>query len=177
MRHPTRYGPWSIALPALLASAATLVIPGAGTGSTPAGAVLLAVGALALLAGHTWGLLVLVPAHIAIAGRLWPQVAIAGTGDALPIAALAIVLVTMIPTVALSAMAMPGIVATLFPEQSPRRRSLLVAAGALCLAAALVVPALTARSARRVERAEATASGPTPSASSTRSAGAGSPRE
>src|SRR5262245_6981242 len=145
MRHPTRYGPWSIALPALLASIATLVVPGAGTGSTAAGAVCLAVGALALLAGHTWGLLVLVPAHVVIAGRLWPQIAIAGTGDALPVAALAVVLVTMIPTVTLSAMAMPGIVAALFPEQSPRRRAVLVAAGALCLAAALIVPALTAR--------------------------------
>jgi len=134
-----------------------MFVPGAANGSSAAGAVLLAVGALALLAGHMWGLLVLVPAHVALAGRLWPQVALAGAGDAMPIAALAVVLVTMVPTVALSAVAMPGIVATLLPERSPRVRSLVVACGALCLAAALIVPAMTTRVPRRGVQADRTA--------------------
>jgi hypothetical protein len=125
-----------------------MVIPGSTSGSTSAGAVCLAVGALALLAGHSWSLLLLVPAHVAMAGRLWPQVAIAGSGDPLPIVALSIVLVTMIPTVALSAMAMPQIVATLLPDRSPRVRSLIVAAGALSLALALILPAFLAPPAR-----------------------------
>src|SRR5688572_32611132 len=132
MRSPPRHGPWSIAVPALLASAAVMVVPGAANAAGAAGAACLALGALALLAGHTWGLLVLMPAHVALAGRFWPQVALAGTAqEPLTVAALALVLVTMIPTVALSALAMPGIVATLLPERSSRVRSLVVGAAAL----------------------------------------------
>ncbi len=130
-----------------------MFVPGAG-GSSAAVGVLLAVGALALLAGHAWGLLVLMPAHVALAGKLWPQVALAGTSDTPSVAALAVVLVTMVPTVALSAVAMPGIVATLLPERSPRARSLVVAAGALCLAAALIVPAVAVRAPRRAVQAD-----------------------
>jgi hypothetical protein len=113
--------------------------------TTGAGATTLAVGALALLAGHTWGLLVMVPAHVVLVGRLWPAIAIASSGD-LSIgetAAIAVVLTTALPTLILGAVALPGIVGHLLPERSPRLRAMVVAGGALALAAALILPALS----------------------------------
>lgn len=142
-----RYGPWSIALPAFAAAIAAMATPNAG-GSTGAGATCLAVGALALLAGHTWGLLVLVPAHVAIVGRLWPTIAIGPS--ALPsgdVAAVTVVLVAFVPVLALGAVALPGIIGHLLPDRTPRARALVVSSGALLLAAALVVPAFMAHSA------------------------------
>jgi hypothetical protein len=146
-----RYGPWSIALPALVGACAAMVTPGAG-GTTGAGATCLAVGALALLAGHTWGLLVLVPAHVVLVGRLWPAVALpaAGAAEAGSTAAIAVVLVTALPTLALSAVALPAIIAHILPDRTARGRSFLVAAGALALAAALIVPAVVESSRRSV---------------------------
>lgn len=136
-----RYGPWSIALPALAGAIAAMVTPVAG-GTTGAGAACLAVGALALLAGHTWGLLVLVPAHVAIVGRLWPQIPTLGSSE---VAAVAVVLVSFLPVLALGAALLPGIIAHLLPDRTPRTRALVVSSGALLLAAALIVPAFLTR--------------------------------
>ncbi|HKA90494.1 MAG TPA: hypothetical protein VKE22_22685 [Haliangiales bacterium] len=71
---------------ALVAAGAAL-FPGVSSSVAP-GAALLAVGGLALLAGHAWAQMVAAPAHVALAGR-------AAIGA--PTATLAIVAVTALP--------------------------------------------------------------------------------
>ena len=56
----------------LASSLAALALP--SSGYTAEIAATLAVGALALLAGHTWGLLVVTLADVVLLGRVWPLV-------------------------------------------------------------------------------------------------------
>ena len=89
---------------------AALTIPGP-SGTTAAGAALLAVGAIALLAGHTWGLMVAVPAHITSSGgsgRRWCSTR----------RRRAIVLVTALPALALTAI-IPAADRAPSPRRSP----------------------------------------------------------
>jgi hypothetical protein len=111
-------------------------------GTTAAAAALLAVGALAVLAGHTWGLLVSVPSHVTLVGRVWPTLGDATTASTPQVGATAIVLVTALPAMALIAFVLPQMARHLFPDRAPRTRALIVAASAMMLAAALVVPAI-----------------------------------
>lgn len=146
MRRRRELGPWWVALPALGGASAALVVPGLSSTAT-AGATLLAVGALALLAGHTWGLVVVVPSHLTLVGRLWPALALSGPGHTPPggpigSGAIAIVLVTALPALALSGVVLPHVVDHLLEGRSPRVQALTVAAVALLLAASLVLPAL-----------------------------------
>jgi hypothetical protein len=141
-----RLGPLWVALPALGGAAAALLVPGASA-TANAGATMLAVGALALLAGHTWGLLVVVPSHLTLVGRLWPALALSGPGHAaaggdLGTGAIAVVLATALPALILSAVLLPRLVGHLLSDRSPRTRALTVAAAAVLLAASLVLPAL-----------------------------------
>ncbi len=53
--------------------AALAVLPLPTVSDTPEIASILAVGAIALLAGHRWGLAVVVLADIALIGALWPR--------------------------------------------------------------------------------------------------------
>ena len=76
---------------ALLGAGAAL-FPGVSS-NTASGAALLAVGALALLAGHAWADIVSAPAHIALAGRTLAE------GSAVTIA---IVVATALPALAFS---------------------------------------------------------------------------
>jgi hypothetical protein len=142
----SRPGPWWVAVPALLGAAAGLIVPGV-TGSTSAGAAVLGVGALALLAGHTWGLMVVLAAHTTLVGRLWPSVAhvgvgVSGVGGAQGAASIAVVLVTALPSIALTAILLPEVARLLFPERSRKTHGLFVAGVTLMLAASLVLPAL-----------------------------------
>jgi hypothetical protein len=129
-----------VAFPALAGAAAAMVLPSA-SGTTTAGATLLAVGALALLAGHTWGLLVLVPSHATLVGRVAPSVATHGGlhGNAV---AVAIVLVTALPGMVLGALLLPRIVEAVAPHTPKRAQAVAVAFLALSLACCLIVPAL-----------------------------------
>ena len=139
-----RYGPLWVSLPALAGATAALMVPGVSSTAT-AGATLLAVGALALLAGHTWGLLVVVPSHLVLVGRLWPVLALYGPGQpeggAMGTVAVAVVLVTALPALGLSAVLLPRIVGHLLVDRSPRMQSFVVAGAAALLAAAMVLPA------------------------------------
>jgi hypothetical protein len=139
-----RYGPLWVALPALGGAAAALIVPGVSSTAT-AGATLLAVGALALLAGHTWGLLVVVPSHLVLVGRLWPVLALYGPGQpeggSIGTGAVAVVLVTALPALALSAVLLPRIVGHLMGNRSAREQGWVVAGAAALLAAAMVLPA------------------------------------
>src|SRR5688572_15076757 len=114
--HPRerRFGPLWVALPALGGAIAALMVPGASNTAT-AGATMLAVGALALLAGHTWGLIVVVSSHITLVGRLWPALALVGPGHSLEggmlgAATISVVLVTALPAIGLSAILLPRMV-------------------------------------------------------------------
>ena len=140
---PSRRGPWAVCVTALAGAGATLLLP-AMSGTAAAGAALLVVGALALLAGHAWGLMVSIPAHLTLVGRIWPQLALAGTGskvDMVHAAASAIVIVTAVPALALAAVVLPQIARHLLPAGTRRTRSLVVAGSAAALAAALILPA------------------------------------
>jgi hypothetical protein len=134
-------GPSWVCISALAGAAAALLLPG-GSGTTGAGAALLAVGALALLAGHTWGLMVSIPAHITLVGRIWPQLAQVSAAATLRQAAVAVVLVTALPALALTAVVLPEMARHLLPERSQRVRGLFVAGSAVALAAALILPAV-----------------------------------
>jgi len=136
----SRRGPWSLCLTALAAAGAALLLPEI-SGTAAAGAALLAVGALALLAGHTWGLMVSIPSHLTLVGRLWPQLSLAG-GSSLRAAAIALILVTAVPALALAAVVLPQIADRLLPRSTRRMRAAVVAGSALALAAALIVPAI-----------------------------------
>lgn len=135
-----------VGLPALVGAVAALALPGV-TSAVSAEAAMLAVGALALFAGHTWGLIVVVSSHVPLVGRLWPVLAdVHGAPNgpwagSLGPAVVAVVIVTALPTLILAATLLPRMVEQLTPEQSPRARSLLVAATALVLGASLVLPA------------------------------------
>jgi len=61
------------ALLALLSAASAMVLPGPAGQLTGFSSVLL-VGALALLAGHAWGVLVIASAEVLILGKAWPIV-------------------------------------------------------------------------------------------------------
>jgi hypothetical protein len=108
------------------------------------------VGALALLAGHTWGLMVSIPSHVTLAGHVWPalaakaglNMAAAAPSGSLELGAMAVVLVTALPALALTAFVLPQIASHLFHDRGRRVRGLFVAGSALALAASLIVPAL-----------------------------------
>lgn len=139
-----RLGPLWVVVPALMAGVAALAIPGATSTATAEGTVL-AVGALALLAGHTWGLIVVVSSHVSLVGRLWPalaQVTPDHEPSTLGTSAIAVVLVTALPTLILAALLLPRVAGHLLADKSPRIRALCVGGGALFLAASLVLPAL-----------------------------------
>jgi hypothetical protein len=132
-------------VPALAGAVAALALPGT-TSAASAEAAMLAVGALALLAGHTWGLLVVVSSHVPLVGRLWPALAqVHGSaghpGDSSSAGAVAVVLVTALPAVILGTLLLPRMVRHVFPDGSPRAHSLCVTGMALLLGASLVLPA------------------------------------
>ncbi len=131
-----------VAFPALGGALVALALPGA-SGTTAAGATVLAVGALALLAGHGWGLFVSVPSHVTLAGRLWPSLLLQHPGAHHAIAA-AVVLVTALPALALTVVILPQIANHLLADRGPRARTAFVACSAAGLIASLIVPALVA---------------------------------
>ena len=140
MRKISPRGPWWVALPALAGAFAALALPGP-TGSTAAIASVLAVGALALLAGHAWGLLVVAAADVMLLGHVWPILAFAGGGQTQSQAAAATALVSALPGLALLGVAMPALVDVVLDEPSARVRSAGVAMCAVGAALAIVLPA------------------------------------
>jgi hypothetical protein len=97
-------------LMALLAAGAALV-PGVSSSIAP-GAALLAVGALALLAGHAWASIVAAPAHVLLAGR-----AVAGA----PLVTVAIVLLTAVPAARLCGSVAGGAIQRLYGSRRATR--------------------------------------------------------
>lgn len=141
----SRRGPIWISLPALAGACAALLVPGQAS-TTAAGAALLAVGALALLAGHAWGLMVSIPSHVTLVGRVWPALTTGSAqdlaGSSATAAAVAIVIVTALPALALTTVVLPQIAEHVLGEERRQAQRVFVAGSALALAAALVLPAL-----------------------------------
>jgi hypothetical protein len=142
-----KMGPAWAAVPALLGAIAALALPGT-TSPASAEAAMLAVGALALLAGHTWGLLVALSSHVPLVGRVWPALThlqmpgSAGSDGAVTAGAVAVVLVTAVPVVILSMVLFPKLVAHVVPGASPRTHAVATAIVAIALGASLVLPAV-----------------------------------
>jgi hypothetical protein len=144
-----RLGPAWAAVPAFLGAIAALALPGTTSPAT-AEAAMLAVGAIALLAGHTWGLLVALSSHVPLVGRVWPAITHlhvhapggAGSDGAVTTGAVAVVLVTAVPVVMLSMFLFPRLVAHLMPGASPRMHAWAQAGVAVALGASLVLPAV-----------------------------------
>jgi hypothetical protein len=147
-----RLGPAWAAVPALLGAIAALALPGTTSPAT-AEAAMLAVGALALLAGHTWGLLVALSSHVPLVGRIWPALThlnvhatsgASGSESTVATGAVAVVLVTAVPVVMLSMLLFPRLVAHIMPGASPRLHAWATAGVAIALGASLVLPAVLA---------------------------------
>lgn len=105
------------AVPALIAALAALAIPGVTNAASAEGAVL-AVGALALLAGHGWGLIVVVSSHVSLVGQLCPAVVLRGTipdGGPFGTTAAVVVLLMAVPTIAAGYAARRHVAAWLAP--------------------------------------------------------------
>jgi len=130
-----------VSVSALIGACAALALPGP-TGNAAAIASVLIIGALALLAGHTWGLLVVAAADVLLLGHVWPLIAFSGAGGAQGALAAATALVSALPGLALLGVALPALVDVVLDEPSERIRSAGVATFAVGAALALVLPAL-----------------------------------
>jgi hypothetical protein len=99
MTAPTAVSPqrsfWVVGLPALAGAAAAFVVPGSTSGLAT-GASVLALGALALLAGHAWALYIVVPSQMSLVGRLSPEL-LDPFANVLPATMGAVVLLTAVP--------------------------------------------------------------------------------
>ena len=95
-----------LALLGFAAAIAAMTIPGPATEVTGI-ATILALGSLALLAGHNWGAVVLSAGALVLVGKLWPLVFLAaGSPDIAAVVTLALA----IPGLALFAMTLPNTV-------------------------------------------------------------------
>ena len=125
---------------ALLGAGAALALPGPAGPATAIASVLV-IGALALLAGHTWGLLVVATANVLLVGHVWPVLAFSG-GSAFGHAAAATALVSALPGLTRLGVAMPALVDVVLDRPSERVRAAGVTTCHVGAALALVLPAL-----------------------------------
>jgi hypothetical protein len=105
---------------ALASSLAALLMP-VGAGTVSAEAALLAIGALSALAGHRWGSLVILAAHVPLVGRCITLVGM--PLDVVSITAIALVIITLVPTVLWSMALVPQLMHEVRPNASVRWRS------------------------------------------------------
>ncbi|WP_428261314.1 hypothetical protein [Haliangium sp.] len=129
----------ALAAVALLGALAAIALP--TEAKTAEIASILAIGALALLAGHDWGVPVVVLADVALLERLWPLVVYewppAPEVQLVTYAALA----SALPGLGLLRATLPGTVELICGRAcSPRLRTTAVAAGSLLSVAWLLVP-------------------------------------
>jgi len=123
-----------IAVLGFAAAIAAMTIPGPATDITGI-ATILALGALALLAGHTWGAVVVSAADLVLVGKLWPTLFL--TGGHHEIAAF-VTLGLAIPGLVLFALTLPNTVETVMGK-SHRGAQLALALGS---AVYLILPML-----------------------------------
>lgn len=129
-----------VAAAAMIGALAAMALP-AGLAYTPEIAAILAVGAIALMAGHAWGLLIVALADVVLVGKIWPVVLLQADATTGGVAA-AIALAGALPGLAIVSRTLPGTVEVVMGTSDPRRRSLGMTLGVALMAAALLVPAL-----------------------------------
>lgn len=136
MPHEPDHRPAWITAPALCGAVAALAIP--GLRSTPtAGATLLLVGALALLAGHRWGVWLVLPAHLTVLVNLVPTISLQLSTRT---TAILVVMLTATPALLLSWIAVGGLLAREFARPRQRTRAFMVTFALGLLATSILLP-------------------------------------
>lgn len=145
----TRILRWShaslvFALLALLSAGSAMALPGPAGDITGFSAVLF-VGAIALLAGHAWGILVVAAAEVLILGKAWPIVSDLITSGGLTSHAGAAALVTTLsalPGLALFVVTLPFMMEVIIGEKDSRIQRPGEVVSSLAAAAWLLQPLL-----------------------------------
>lgn len=110
------------ALLAILCAGSAMALPGPAGDITGFSSVLV-VGAIALLAGHAWGILVIAAAELLVVGKAWPIVTdLITTGDLNSLAGATAVLTTVaaLPGLALFVVTLPFMVEVIVGEKDSR---------------------------------------------------------
>lgn len=110
------------AILALLSASATMAIPGPGSDLTGFSSVLI-VGALALLAGHAWGILVIAAAEVLIVGEVYPiviKMISIHPVDSFGVATSLVAIATALPGLVLFAATLPYTVEVVIGEKGSR---------------------------------------------------------
>lgn len=129
-----------ISVSAMISAIAAFAIPGR-TGNPAEIAAVLAVGAIAMMAGHGWGLLVVTSAELLLLGTIWPTLAFPPDHGSAAALATYTAVVAALPGLVLLGPTLPQIAEVLLGARSGRTRPAL--AGVTVLAAiALVLPGL-----------------------------------
>jgi hypothetical protein len=117
-----KYASLVFALIALLSASSAMAIPGPASDVTGFASVLF-VGAIALLAGHAWGILVIATAEMLIVGKVWPIVTsifTSGTPDSLSALSATTALLTALPGLALFVATLPFAVEVVLGQKQNR---------------------------------------------------------
>ena len=131
-----RYANLVFALLALLSAGSAMALPGPAVDITGFSSVLL-VGAIALLAGHAWGVLVIALAEVLILGKSWPIVSeLITSGDMASFGAVAALttMLSALPGLILFAVTLPFMVEVILGKkdsQAQRPAELLSSAAAV----------------------------------------------
>jgi hypothetical protein len=110
------------ALLALLSAGSAMALPGPAGDITGFSSVLF-VGAIALLAGHAWGILVIAAAEVLILGKVWPIVSeLSTTGELASHAGAAAIVTTLgaLPGLALFVVTLPFMVEVIIGAKDSR---------------------------------------------------------
>lgn len=129
-----------VAAAAMVGALAALALP-AGLGYTPEIAAILSVGAIALMAGHAWGLFIVALADVVLVGKIWPVLLLQADATTGGVAA-GIALAGALPGLAIVSRTLPGTVEVVMGSSAPRYRSMGMTLAVALMAAALLVPAL-----------------------------------
>jgi hypothetical protein len=120
----------------LLAALAAMTLP-TSAGYTPEIASVLAVGSIAVLAGHAWGLLIVALADVLLIGKVWP-VALLAAGD--PQWAGIAALVGALPGLLVLSRTLPRTVEVVLGRADSPWRSLGIASSTLGVGISLLTP-------------------------------------
>ncbi len=124
----------------LLGAIAVMLLPGE-LGQSPEIAAVLAVGALALMAGHKWALLIVALADAMLVGRVWPVIAFPDNQSSLAVVIAMVALLAAVPGMVQLGRTLPRTVDVIIGTKSPRIHSAGVLCGSVLLAAWVVAPA------------------------------------
>jgi len=117
------------------------MLPPGPTGQATEIATVLVVGALAILAGHGWGLLVVVIADAMLMGRVWPIIAFPDSQTSLAVGSATLALLCAVPGLVLLRRVLPRAVALLLGPRPRHWHEAAVASAAILLAIWVVLPA------------------------------------